>query len=134
MTEFPGWQDVRGGIVAGVGGEEAITEARNRNQSYIEGHPLAERRKALGLTQAQAQAAERMGVTKSRVSQIERGEVSTIDAVARYVQAIGGTIQISAVFGDDHYILRGTATEAARPHDHSSLNQLASSEKMANNQ
>jgi DNA-binding XRE family transcriptional regulator len=111
MTEFPRWQDVRGGIVAGVGGEEAITEARNRNQAYIDGHRLAERRKALGLTQAQT--AERMGVTKSRVSQIERGEVSTIDAVARYVQAIGGTIQISAVFGDDHYILRGTATEAA---------------------
>jgi hypothetical protein len=39
--------------------------------------------------------------------------VSTIDAVARYVQAIGGTIQISAVFGDDHYILRGTVTETA---------------------
>jgi DNA-binding XRE family transcriptional regulator len=111
MTEFPRWQDVRGGIVAGVGGEEAVTEARNRNQAYIDGHRLAERRKAMGLTQAQA--AERMGVTKSRVSQIERGEVSTIDAVARYVQAIGGTIQISAVFGDDHYILRGTATEAA---------------------
>ena len=111
MTEFPRWQDVRGGIVAGAGGEEAIAQARNRNQAYIDGHRLAERRKALGLTQAQA--AERMGVTKSRVSQIERGEVSTIDAVARYVQAIGGTIQISAVFGDDHYILRGTATEAA---------------------
>jgi hypothetical protein len=55
--------------------------------------------------------AERMGVTKSRISQIERGEVSTIDAVARYVQSIGGRIQISAVFGDDHYILRGTITE-----------------------
>ena len=111
MTEFPRWQDVRGGIVAGAGGEEAIAEARSRNHAYIDGHRLAERRKAMGLTQAQA--AERMGVTKSRVSQIERGEVSTIDAVARYVQAIGGTIQISAVFGDDHYILRGTATEAA---------------------
>jgi hypothetical protein len=31
---------------------------------------------------------------------------------ARYVTAIGGTIQTSAVFGDDHYILRATATEA----------------------
>jgi hypothetical protein len=28
--------------------------------------------------------------------------------VARYVQAIGGRIQVSAVFGDDLYILRGT--------------------------
>ena len=68
MTEFPRWQDVRGGIVAGVGGEEAITEARNRNQSYIDGRRLAERRKPLGLGLTQAQAAERMGVTKSRVS------------------------------------------------------------------
>jgi transcriptional regulator with XRE-family HTH domain len=113
MTEFPRWQDVRSGIVAGVGGKEGITEARNRNQSYIDGHRLAERRKALGLTQAQA--AERMGVPKSRVSQIERGEVSTIDAVARYVQAIGGIIMISAVFGDDHYILRGPPP---KPPDH----------------
>ena len=59
-----------------------------------------------------ARAAERTGVTKSRISQIERGEVSTIEALARYVQALGGHIQISAVFGDDLYILRGTVTEA----------------------
>jgi DNA-binding XRE family transcriptional regulator len=111
MTNFPEWRDVRGDIVAGVGGEEAIAEARRRNQAYIDGHRLAERRKALGLTQAEV--AERMSVTKSRVSQIERGEVSTIEAVARYVQAIGGQIQISAVFGDELYILRGTVTEAA---------------------
>jgi DNA-binding XRE family transcriptional regulator len=111
MTKFPEWQDVRDNVVAGAGGEDAITGARQRNQAYIDGHRLAERRKSLGLTQAQV--AERMGVTKSRVSQIERGEVSTIEAVARYVQAIGGHIQVSAVFGDDHYILRGTATEAA---------------------
>jgi DNA-binding XRE family transcriptional regulator len=111
MTSFSKWQDVRGEIVAGLGGEEAVTEARRRNQAYIDGHRLAERRKALGLTQLAV--AERMGVTKSRVSQIERGEVSTIEAVARYVEAIGGQIQISAVFGDDHYVLRGTVTEAA---------------------
>jgi transcriptional regulator with XRE-family HTH domain len=75
------------------------------------GTPLAERRQALGLTQADV--AERMSVTKSRVSQIERGEVSTIEVVARCVQALGGHIQISAVFGDDHYIPRGTVTDAA---------------------
>jgi len=111
MTNFSKWQDIRGELVAGLGGEEAVTEARRRNQAYIDGHRLAERRKALDLTQADV--AERMGVTKSRVSQIERGEVSTIEAVARYVEAIGGQIQISAVFGDDHYVLRGTVTEAA---------------------
>jgi DNA-binding XRE family transcriptional regulator len=111
MTSFPRWQDVRDGVVADAGGVEAVAEARRRNQAYIDGHRLAERRKAVGLTQAEV--AERMGVTKSRVSQIERGEVSTIEAVARYVEAIGGHIQISAVFGDDLYILHATVTEAA---------------------
>jgi hypothetical protein len=68
MTELLGWQDVRSDFVAGAGGEEAVAEARSRNQAYIDGHRLAERRMALGLTHAQA--AERMGVTKSRVSQM----------------------------------------------------------------
>ncbi|MEV4244323.1 helix-turn-helix transcriptional regulator [Streptosporangium canum] len=111
MTNFPKWSDVRAGIVAGSGGEEAVVEARRRNQAYIDGHRLAERRKTLGLSQTKV--ADRMGVTKSRISQIERGEVSTVEAIARYVQALGGQLQISAVFGDDLYILRGTDTHAA---------------------
>jgi DNA-binding transcriptional regulator YiaG len=63
MTNFPKWQDVRDGIVGGAGGEEAVTGARHRNQAYIDGHRLAERRKALGLTQAEV--AERMSVSNA---------------------------------------------------------------------
>jgi DNA-binding XRE family transcriptional regulator len=111
MKKFPKWSDVRADVVAGAGGEEAVAEARKRNQAYIDGHRLAERRKSLDLTQSDV--AELMGVTKSRISQIERGEVSTVETIARYVAALGGQIQISAVFGDDLYILRGTDTHAA---------------------
>ncbi len=111
MTSFSKWSDIRADIVANSGGEEAVVEARRRNQAYIDGYRLAERRRSQGLSQSEV--AELMGVTKSRVSQIERGEVSTIEAVARYVQALGGQIQVSAVFGDDLYILRGTDTHAA---------------------
>lgn len=111
MTNFPKWNDVRTDVVAAAGGEEGVAEARKRNQAYIDGHRLAERRKALGLSQTEVAA--KMDVTKSRVSQIERGEVSTVEAIARYVQALGGQIQISAVFGDIQYILRGTGTHAA---------------------
>jgi hypothetical protein len=64
------------------GGEQAV--ARRRNQAYIDGHRLAERRK--NAWPNTDWVAERMGVTKSRVSQIERGEVSTVEAIARYVQ------------------------------------------------
>jgi DNA-binding XRE family transcriptional regulator len=111
MSNLPKWSDVRAGIVADAGGEQAVAEARQRNHTYSDGHRLADRRTALDLTQAEV--AERMGVTKSRVSQIERGEVSTVEAIARYVQALGGHLKISAVFGDDLYILRGTDTHAA---------------------
>jgi DNA-binding XRE family transcriptional regulator len=111
MTNFPKWTDVRADVVAEAGGEEGVAAARKRNQSYIDGHRLANVRKTQGLSQTDL--ADRMGVTKSRVSQIERGEVSTVEAIARYVQALGGQIQISAVFGDDLYILRGTDTHAA---------------------
>jgi len=85
MTNFAAWQDVRDEVVTGAGGQKAVADARHRNQAYIDGHRLAERRKDVGMTQAEV--AERMSVTKSRVSQIERGEVSTIEAVAPYVQA-----------------------------------------------
>lgn len=111
MKNYPKWADVRDDLVARAGGENQVTKARKRNQAVIDGHRLAERRKALDLTQSDV--AERMGVTKSRVSQVERGDVSTFEVVARYVQALGGEIQISAVFGDDHYILRGTDPRAA---------------------
>lgn len=111
MTNFPKWNEVRADVVAAAGGEEGVAEARKRNQAYIDGHRLAERRKSLGLSQTDV--ADKMDVTKSRVSQIERGEVSTVEAIARYVQALGGQIQVSAVFGDVQYILRGTGTHAA---------------------
>jgi hypothetical protein len=43
-------------IVAGVGGEEAVTEAGQRNQAHIDGNRLAEWGKTLGLTQAEVAA------------------------------------------------------------------------------
>ena len=105
------WKDVRPEIVAEIGGEDAVTEAQVRTQAYVDAHRLAARRSALGLTQSDV--AERMGVTKSRVSQIERGEVSTMDVIARYVRSLSGQLQISAIFGDDQLVLRPTDSQAA---------------------
>lgn len=105
------WTGVRPGIAADLGGEAVVAQARQRTQAYINANRLAERRTSLGLTQAEV--AERMGVSKSRVSQIERGEVSTVDVISRYVEALGGHLQISAVFGDDLFILGGIDISAA---------------------
>jgi transcriptional regulator with XRE-family HTH domain len=47
----------------------------------------------------QEQVAVRMGVSVARVSQIERGDVSTQDVLNRYVSALGGTLKLIADFG-----------------------------------
>ena len=70
---------------------------------------LPEERKRHGLTQAQLATA--MGVSPGRVSQVERGELATIEAVARYIEALGGRVDLVASFSD-HTVTLAT-TEAA---------------------
>ncbi|WP_206439686.1 helix-turn-helix domain-containing protein [Streptomyces scabichelini] len=73
-----------------AGSRRLLAEAR--------GHQLAEARKQYGL--AQKDVAARMGVSIARVSQIEHGKVATLDVVARYVEALGGRLDLVADFGD----------------------------------
>ncbi len=40
-----------------------------------------------------------MGVSPGRVSQIERGEVATVEAIATYVAALGGKLELVADIG-----------------------------------
>ena len=37
-----------------------------------------------------------MGVSQARVSQIEHGKVTEVDAIRGYVQALGGTVDVVA--------------------------------------
>ena len=41
-----------------------------------------------------------MGVTVARVSQIEHGEVTSVEVIARYVEALGGRLDLVAAFAD----------------------------------
>ncbi|WP_222722729.1 helix-turn-helix domain-containing protein [Actinomadura alba] len=41
-----------------------------------------------------------MGVSIARISQIEHGEVTSIDVIGRYVEALGGHLDLVADFGD----------------------------------
>jgi predicted transcriptional regulator len=59
---------------------------------------LARLRKCAGLTQAQVAAA--MGVSQARVSQIEHGKITEVDAVRGYVEALGGVVDVVARVGD----------------------------------
>nr|WP_322762152.1 helix-turn-helix transcriptional regulator [Frankia sp. Cr2] len=81
-----------------VGGWGTRSDAlRSRSWASV-GHRLAEVRRARGLTRQHV--AERMGVTKGRVSQIEEGKISGQDVVARFAAALGGRLH-QAIYFDD---------------------------------
>jgi DNA-binding XRE family transcriptional regulator len=92
------WQDIRAEHVERAGGEAAVGAGKDELLAQVLGHRLAEVRRARGFTQLQI--AERMGVTKGRVSQIERGKIARQDIIARYAAALGGRLH-QAIYFDD---------------------------------
>jgi DNA-binding XRE family transcriptional regulator len=98
MSGYSRWQDIRAEYVERAGGEEAVAAGKQELLAAVLGHRLAEVRRGRGLTQQQV--AERMGITKGRVSQIEQGKVSGQDVIARYAEALGGRLH-QAIYFDD---------------------------------
>jgi DNA-binding transcriptional regulator YiaG len=82
---------------AGVSPEEIESGARLL-LARARGHQLAQARKDLSL--GQREIAATMGVSVARVSQIEHGEVASFEVIARYVEALGGRLDLVADFGD----------------------------------
>ncbi len=64
----------------------------------LESLPLDEIRKAIGLTQAEL--ADRMDVQQSSVSKTESAADMYISTLRRYIEALGGTLHITAEFPD----------------------------------
>jgi DNA-binding XRE family transcriptional regulator len=95
---FTKWSQIRDEQIERIGREE-FEAGKEQMLAEARGWRLAEIRRRRGLTQAQV--AERMGVGKSRVSQIERGRVSTREVLDRYVKALGGRLSLMADFGDE---------------------------------
>lgn len=59
---------------------------------------LTEVRRAVGLTQKQL--ADRLGMDQGDVSKLERRQNLHLTTLARFVEATGGRLRISAVYGD----------------------------------
>ncbi|MDX3194230.1 helix-turn-helix transcriptional regulator [Streptomyces sp. MN03-5084-2B] len=98
MTGYARWKDVRAAHVERAGGEAAVEAGKQELLATVQGHRLAEIRRSRGLTQQQL--AERMGVTKGRVSQIEQGRISGVEVLARYAAALGGRLHQAIYFED----------------------------------
>lgn len=102
------WEELERELhAAGVSAEEIEAGAREL-LALARGAQLADARKQMGLTQKDI-AAE-LGVSIARVSQIEHGEVTSFEVIARYVEALGGRLDLVADFGDKTVRLPVTGT------------------------
>lgn len=100
------WSDVRQEAVReGRLDEGKIEERKQRILAEVRAHKLAEIRTSYGLRQEEM--AERLQVSQSRVSRIERGQLdlSQISTLRAYVRALGGELEVSARFGDERITL-----------------------------
>ncbi|MFF4384279.1 helix-turn-helix domain-containing protein [Kitasatospora sp. NPDC001547] len=71
---------------------------RQEMLAQIRGYELAEMRKTAGLTQKEVAAL--MGVSQARVSQIEHGQVDSLDNLRAYSAAIGGEVEVTVRRGE----------------------------------
>jgi transcriptional regulator with XRE-family HTH domain len=58
----------------------------------IRGHELAELRKSVGLTQAEV--ANALKVSQARVSQIEHGQIDSLDTLRAYAEVLGAEVSV----------------------------------------
>ncbi|MFE6689878.1 helix-turn-helix domain-containing protein [Streptomyces sp. NPDC057743] len=78
--------------------EQARARVRAENIARIRGHELAALRREAGLTQGGVAAA--LGVSQARISQIEHGQVDSLDVLRAYAAALGGEVSVIVRRGD----------------------------------
>lgn len=87
------WKSVRAARLT----PEALTRVRERARAQIDAVTLKELRRGLALTQAELAAAANM--TQSELSRLESRADHRISTLRRYVEALGGEIEITAIIG-----------------------------------
>jgi hypothetical protein len=75
----------------------AIARVTQRARVQIEELTLQELRRGLNLTQVDAARAAEM--TQSELSRLESREDHRISTLRRYVEALGGELEVAAIFG-----------------------------------
>ena len=87
------WKSVRAGRLR----PQAIARVTQRAQALVEELTLQELRQGLAMTQVDvARTAE---MTQSELSRLESRADHRISTLRRYVEALGGELEIAAVFG-----------------------------------
>jgi DNA-binding XRE family transcriptional regulator len=105
-TDSRSWEQVRDEL--GLNTAD-VADHRTRLEADADTWRLAQVRKHRHVTQQDL--AETLGVSQSRVSQIERQSVddTVVSTLAAYVEALGAGILILADFGEEQFVLRRVA-------------------------
>jgi predicted XRE-type DNA-binding protein len=101
MARARNWREVRAeALKDGRITEAGIADARRVHDEQAQAYHLRQVREQLMTRQADIAAA--MHVSQSRVSRIERGDIShaEVGTLNAYVRALGGVLRITADFGD----------------------------------
>lgn len=82
-----------------------VDELGAEMMAEVRAHRLAEVRATYDVNQSDL--AERIGVSQSRVSRIERGELdhTEIATIRDYVEALGGELEVLAKFGNERIVI-----------------------------
>ncbi|MFC9694763.1 helix-turn-helix domain-containing protein [Kribbella sp. NPDC056951] len=98
-------EEVRARFIKTPEDEAAVAAYREEALAEIWGYQLAELRRRRGLTQEAL--AEQLHITQTAVSKIERGELarSEFGTIRKYVEALGGQLEVIAEFGDERLVL-----------------------------
>lgn len=96
------WQEVR---AKRPPREDVVAAHRARIDAKVRAYRLREVREERALTQVEV--ARRMHVTQPTVSELERGEIERagLSTIRAYVEALGGSVEIVADFGDRKVVL-----------------------------
>ncbi|MDA8373762.1 MAG: XRE family transcriptional regulator [Actinomycetota bacterium] len=85
---------------------DAVEAHKRRMMEEVHAYRLRELRREMHLTQVQL--ARKLEVSQNRVSDIERGDLdrAQVDTLRRYVEAVGGELEISVKIGDERFVLQ----------------------------
>jgi DNA-binding XRE family transcriptional regulator len=99
------WKDVRSERIDTPDAEARVAALKDEARAEQRAYRLAEVRRQHGMTQLQL--ADSLHVSQAAVSSIERGELSRseLSTIRKYVEALGGKIEIVANFGDERLVL-----------------------------
>ncbi len=103
MSSASNWRDVKAKARAvdpeWDSSQRVARRAGMREQmlASVSGAQLAEIRKQLGVTQTQL--AEATGLSQARISQIESGDVTSLEILRAYVVGLGGHVDVSPGLG-----------------------------------